>query len=87
MVICAVQLTVTRQYVLSGGGLPGTYLMHDMHLHWSSEHTINNIRYMALCQNDRKMVSAAKNVQSKMLSDKRVHQLNKLMLATRVLAK
>lgn len=33
-----------QEYILSGGGLPGAYVMDQMHFHWSSEHTINGHR-------------------------------------------
>lgn len=39
----AVQIDVSegQVYVMSGGGLPGTFIMDQMHFHWASEHTIN----------------------------------------------
>lgn len=30
---------------LYGGGLPGKFILDQMHFHWGSEHTINNVRY------------------------------------------
>lgn len=33
-----------QKYYVSGGGLPGQYVMDQMHFHWSSEHTINSER-------------------------------------------
>lgn len=30
---------------LYGGGLPGRFVLDQMHFHWGSEHTINSVRY------------------------------------------
>uniref|UniRef100_A0A1Q3FHQ9 Carbonic anhydrase n=2 Tax=Culex tarsalis TaxID=7177 RepID=A0A1Q3FHQ9_CULTA len=30
---------------LYGGGLPGKYVLDQMHFHWGSEHTVNGVRY------------------------------------------
>jgi carbonic anhydrase len=30
---------------IAGGGLPGTFIMDQMHFHWSSEHTLEGERY------------------------------------------
>jgi carbonic anhydrase len=40
----SVQINVGR-HILFGGGLPGTFLLDQMHFHWGSEHTINGRRY------------------------------------------
>lgn len=43
---CAVQIDIVedQDYKITGGGLPGIYIMDQMHFHWSSEHTLNNNR-------------------------------------------
>lgn len=43
----SVQIDVApgQNLLMAGGGLPGTFIMDQMHFHWSSEHTINNERY------------------------------------------
>lgn len=43
----AVQIDISpeQEYVLTGGGLPGAYVMDQMHFHWGSEHLINGQRY------------------------------------------
>lgn len=33
---------------MTGGGLPGIYVMDQMHFHWASEHTINEERYKTI---------------------------------------
>lgn len=33
-----------QEYILTGGGLPGSYVMDQMHFHWGSEHLINGQR-------------------------------------------
>jgi carbonic anhydrase len=40
----SVQINVGR-HILFGGGLPGTFLLDQMHFHWGSEHTLNGRRY------------------------------------------
>lgn len=43
----SIQLDVPegQDYIMTGGGLPGTFLLDQMHFHWGSEHTINGDRY------------------------------------------
>lgn len=44
--VLSVQIDVSsdQEYVLTGGGLPGAYVMDQMHFHWKSEHLINGQR-------------------------------------------
>lgn len=40
-----IDLTDSQECLMTGGGLPGIYVMDQMHFHWASEHTINRERY------------------------------------------
>ncbi|KAJ6638389.1 Carbonic anhydrase 2 [Pseudolycoriella hygida] len=40
-----IDITDGQEYLMTGGGLKGTYMMDQMHFHWASEHTLNNERY------------------------------------------
>lgn len=43
----AVQIDIDstqQQYTMTGAGLPGVYIMDQMHFHWASEHTIEQSR-------------------------------------------
>lgn len=40
-----IDLTDSQECFMTGGGLPGIYVMDQMHFHWASEHTINGERY------------------------------------------
>lgn len=41
-----IDIAPDQEYVLTGGGLPGAYVMDQMHFHWGSEHLINGQRYL-----------------------------------------
>ncbi|XP_033324495.2 putative carbonic anhydrase 3 [Megalopta genalis] len=41
----SVQLNFDRKSMfLSGGGLPSTYVLEQIHFHWPAEHTVNGVR-------------------------------------------
>lgn len=40
-----IDITGGQEYLMTGGGLPGIFVMDQMHFHWSSEHTLNGERY------------------------------------------
>lgn len=44
--IFTVQIDISggQEYLMTGGGLPGTFVMDQMHFHWASEHTLNSER-------------------------------------------
>ncbi|XP_037028764.1 putative carbonic anhydrase 3 [Bradysia coprophila] len=66
----SLQIDVTdgQEYLMTGGGLPGTFVMDQMHFHWASEHTLNNERYgleLHIVSHEKRFGTFAEAVQNK----------------------